>query len=247
MVGTGSKSLRWTCRLGENLPILYLTAVGVCVEGGMLSEWGLRERAAGQGVSVSHRQFAEYRRWGLLPAPDPTTGRWPVGVVKRLVRVRQLGEVVRPLPRRVVLLYPEFFVTGVPIGFDELREAMAALAPTIRAPARKMRRLHAACRAWSAQWSPLATARPLPRDWRPPSPTEWVTTLRAAASDIFAERVGVQYHLAALLRDWPGEVEYGLPVIPREEQVTLLTVRDLAVIECQRAQNVRALAAQHDR
>ncbi|MDP9363095.1 MAG: hypothetical protein M3Q10_02485, partial [Chloroflexota bacterium] len=81
----------------------------------------------------------------------------------------------------------------------------------------------------------------LPRGWRPPPREEWAPILEATPLDVFANRAGVQYYFAALLRTFGAGTEHDLAGIPFEEQVVLLTVRDLAAWHhVQRAARERA-------
>lgn len=200
-----------------------------------LTSWALRKRAAERGCQVSGEQFKAFLACGLLPVSSDE--RWPVETVERLVRICQLGETVRSLTRRLLLLRREPAFSEVPA--DKLREAMLDVAPKIETPARKMRRVDVAVRWWASIGQTIAKASPLPSAWRPPTYKVWQEVLLSADDTAFAERVSWQYYAAGLLRDLTRGTKYDLTDLPVEELVTLLTIRDLAALRDQREHYLR--------
>src|SRR4051794_24331221 len=86
------------------------------------SEWALRQAVEQhRGQALSHRQFDDAKKWGVLGDPR-CDGPWPSHSVKWLVRFAELREVARSLPRRVLRLRCE--LAGVPVPPAQLREAM---------------------------------------------------------------------------------------------------------------------------
>lgn len=214
-----------------------------------LSASALRRSAEERGYPVTHRQFADYRRWGLLPEPD-ADGHWPASVVDRLVRIRELGQRepgkrLPTLPRRVLTLRREFWPEQT-IPPESVRDAMRAILPTIAASAQKMRRLQRAA-AWLERNQMYPTANPTkaPR-WTPPPRADWDVLLREVnlehpeSQRRFDEVIGLQDYHAALLAHETVGTGYDVGDIPPEERVTLLTVLYLARIKLQREQAARA-------
>lgn len=201
----------------------------------MLSGWGLRQEAEQRGWPVSHGQFTDYRRWGLIP--EPVEGRWPTETVDRLVRIRELGETVRSLARRVILLRSEFFASAAPLPADKVRDAFAATIPTIQAPKRKMKRLEEGIAYWGASQVWLSKSPRLAKGWRVPPVEDWAGILQAIdlsqphVRTAFDQRVGAQYYFAMLLEPYLRGTRYDISTIPFEEQVALLIIRDQAVFQ----------------
>jgi hypothetical protein len=189
----------------------------------MHSEWGLRQAAENQGVPVSHQQFQSYRRWGLIPEPSEDRGRWPQSVVERLIKIRCLHDEVRPLPRRVLRLRSEPEFADIPA--EHLRDAMLAVLPTITAPVRKLRWIDDAVHAL-----PGFGGRRHARAGRPRR-TEWETLLRTADLDVLVNRMAGHVHLLASLNEYGKGTAHDLRDIPLEEQIVLLTIRDVAQIQ----------------
>jgi hypothetical protein len=197
----------------------------------MHSEWGLRQAAESLGVPVSHQQFRSYRYWGLIPEPSDHCGRWPQSVVDRLVRIRSLHDEVRPLPRRVLRLRSEPEFADIPA--EQLRDAMFVVLPTITAPVRKLRRIDDAVHALPG-FGGRRSART-----RRPHRTDWETLLRTADLDVLANRMAGHVHLLASLNEYGKGTDHDLRDIPLEEQILLLTVRDLAHIQSERDRHER--------
>jgi hypothetical protein len=227
-----------------------------------MSESALRAYAETRGHPVTHAQFGSYLRAGLLP--EPTDGRWPEAVGDRLVLVRKLGQFVRPLPRRVILLRDHI---NFPVAPEKLRQAMIALIPTIRTPIAKMKRVDAAVTYWAhleANRGAPIIGDSLPHGWRPPSPERWIEILqgtdnithafpregetpdqftekervaREMCLKYFDDRAGMQYYAIqyALTVSIAG-TKYELDDMLEEEVITLLTIRDLATRETIREQ-----------
>ena len=187
-----------------------------------LTEWALRDRAAEAGYPVSGQQFSTYREWGLIPDPN-TDRRWPEEMTGRLIRIRELGESVWSLPRRVVLLKCE----GVPVPADRLREAMWAIVPTIPKPARTMKRIHNASNRLAAPAASTPSRRQARAAWRPPPAGQWRSVLDQASRDDFEWRAGMWCYWTHAMRALPLEAE-SVSDLPLEEVVTLLAIRDIA-------------------
>jgi len=186
----------------------------------------LRQLAADLGVATNDVQLKDWVQRGLLPEPEvePWTEET---VVPRFLRAHRLKDESWSLDRRVVHLYLERY----PVPPEKLRLAMAGMLPTIQAPVRKMARLESAVhsRKRSEAWvtSPKTAAR-LPEDWRSPHRTAWADVLLKADPDYFANRVGVVQYSAVVMNDPLSGVANELTGIPMVEQLTLLTVRELA-------------------
>jgi hypothetical protein len=193
-----------------------------------VNESQLRTAAAAKGYPVSGRQLRDFQRWGLIPASD-AEGTWSGDTVDTLVQIRAMGESVRSLPRRVLLLRCE----GLPIAGDYLRDAMAEVAPTIRQPVGKMRRLLRARRLLSEP----AAARLTDAEWRVweeqlgkmPEPGQWPQILSQAAPEGVERRFTDRWFLSALwMRERVRETPYDINDIPLEEVLTMLAVLDIA-------------------
>jgi hypothetical protein len=193
-----------------------------------MNESQVRKAVAAKGYPVSGRQFRDFRRWGLIPPPD-TEGTWASDTVDTLVQIRAMGESVRSLPRRVLLLRCE----GLPIHGDRLREAMCEVAPTIRRPVNKMRRL---LRARRLLIEPAA-ARLTDAEWRAweeqlgkmPEPGQWPQILREAAPAGIERRFTDRWFLSTLwVRERVRDTPYDINDIPLEEVLTMLAVLDIA-------------------
>lgn len=193
-----------------------------------LSESGLREQAELAGYPVTHEQFASYRQWGLIPEPDPASGRWPHEVVARLIRVREFGQTVRALPRRVILLQREELFRPLPLSV--LVKAMVVVGETMRQPARKLKRVDRASRAFARSQLAGSPGGRLPHGPRLPSTKEWPGLLQSTPSDILESRLPAHCHFAAMLSEFPQLHGVDLSNIPHEELIVLLAVRDFAAI-----------------
>lgn len=192
-----------------------------------LSGWELRRRAGQQDVPVSGKQFASYVSWGLLPERDG--GGWAEPDIGRLVRIRKLGESVRPLHRRVILLRDLDFPTPP----DRLRQAMVDTVPSIAAALKKMRALYRAIQVLHGETTPADAARlSVPHDWRPPERGRWLRSLRWPTDEAFEAIAGSVYSEAHALTRNPRVASSGLLAdIPFEELVVLLMTRQLTVGE----------------
>lgn len=192
-----------------------------------LNESQLRTVAAARGYPVSGRQLRDFQRWGLMSGPD-AEGRWPADTVDTLVQIRAMGDRVRSLPRRVLLLRCE----GLPVAGEHLRDAMREVAPTIRQPVRTMRR---ALRAHRLLADPAA-AQLTEGEWRAwengehvPPPAQWPQILSQAAPEGIARRFTDRWFLAVLwMRERTRGTPYDVTDIPLEELLTLLAVREIA-------------------
>lgn len=186
-----------------------------------LSEWALRERAAAAGHSVSGEQFNNYRAWGLLHDLE-ADGQWSEETVARLIRIRELGDTVRQMPRRVILLRCE----GVPVPADNLRDAMGAVARTMPTPARTMKRVLRVRRRMGEPAAPVPSQRQARAAWRPPPPGQWPDILRGASRDDIEARAWVWVYVANALQALPLGDD-SVKDIPLEEVLTMTAIQDI--------------------
>jgi hypothetical protein len=227
-----------------------------------LTWYQVREELAGSAepIAVSHAQLLKWRDWGLLER-EPG-GRWAPNTVAKVVRIHELGKTVDSLARRVVRLHAESFrVVPAPPGREDqgaasedffrvpaaqLRRAMAEVAGRIQPHKKKAKRIEAAIAAFHRRSSPspLDRGSSLPRGWHPPPHEEWAGILEAAPLDVFANRAGTQYYFAGLLRAFLKDRPEALDDVPFEEQIVLLTVRDLSIWHRQQRDTRERLAAE---
>jgi hypothetical protein len=178
-------------------------------------------------AAVSDAQFEMYRRAGLIPAA--VDGFYPPDTPKRLVCIHEMGTHARMLCRRVVRLRAEHLFWQ--IDSENLREAMVEFAPQVPAGKQKMVKVERALYAYGrflSQGPAAAMLRGVPRRWHTPSQERWPGILQADP-DLFALRSGPAYGMAinilpAVLRG----TEFDLTSVPLEEQILLITVRDIA-------------------
>lgn len=205
-------------------------------------------------IGVSDGQLKDWRDWGLLV--QDADGLWDANTVEKVVRIHELGKTLDAYPRRVIFLNAETFRVLPPIPGREadgdqsepffhippecLRRAMSDVAPRIRPHLSSMKRVDAAVMA-----IPLASREPdsiKPRQQKSgklPPREEWVSILESASADEFATRVGFQYYVAALLRQFGKDADHDLSDIPFDYQIVLLTIRDLEARRRLRAQKTR--------
>jgi hypothetical protein len=196
-----------------------------------LNESQLRTAAAANGYPVSGRQLRDFQRWGLIPASD-AQGTWSGETVDTLMQIRVMGDSVRSLPRRVLLLRCE----GLSVPGSHLRDAMAEVAPTIRQPVGKMRRLLRARRLLS---EPVA-ARLTDAEWRAweeqlgktPEPRQWPRILSQAAPAWIERRFTDRWFLSTLwMRERCRDTPYDISDIPLDEVLTMLAVLDISAAQ----------------
>lgn len=138
---------------------------------GTISTWELREQVREDGGRASDEAIAGLVRWGILREPED--GRWSDNDVKRAREARALAQDIRSLPRRALRLYGR----GYPMPPDKLRAAMKAVAPTVTAPAKKVRRVGDALRLRYEVTGPDRSVRHTRRRvWRLPQ-VQWADTL----------------------------------------------------------------------
>lgn len=193
-----------------------------------LNESQLRRQAGNKGYPVSGRQLRDFQHWGLIPSPD-ADGRWPDDTVDTLVTVRARGNEIRSLPRRVILLRCD----GLPISADHLKDAMRDVAPTIRQPMRKLRRVARARRLLAEP----AAAQLTDQEWRAweqttgkiPEAAQWPGVLSQATGEGVARRFSDRWYLSALwMRERTRNTRYDVSDLPLEEMLTMLAVLDTA-------------------
>lgn len=181
------------------------------------SGWAVRQLVESLGHTVSHPQLAAYITAGLLPG-------WPArGVeahVEQLRQVCELGQTVRSIPRRVLLLRANFF--EFPIAEASIVDALAAITSTVAAPKRKLRVMDGVLRRAIPQlYTGWYTATALPQTAY--EKQRWPYTLRAVNEGIRAAWIHGTYSVVNNLI--PQRVdEPRLETIPFEEQVLLVSV-----------------------
>jgi hypothetical protein len=211
----------------------------------------LRNESQRRGLPLGHSQLREYIYWGFIEAPQagrmPAEQRWPRSRVDenidRLAAVRDLEGFSLSLPRRALLMSPDWHPNGPYVAIAEasrgheippacFRAAVQEVLPTIRRPAEAMLALHEASlfliqkhlnpffivpRRTGAGW-PFA----------PPPVSEWEAALARVDIARIAERRFIWYNLADYLSELTALTPISVADIPPEEQVALLAIRDLA-------------------
>lgn len=192
---------------------------------GTLSTWELRKRLAEDGGGVSDRGIAEWVQWGLLR--EPVGGRWSDDDLARAREVQGLASETRPLPRRALRLYGE----GYPMPPNKLRDAMKAVASTVTAPARKIRRVEDAIRLRYETVGPTAPRRRTDRRaWRHPK-DRWIATLDRFNDADFERLAQYAYSEAIALHLSPAVQSAGiLSDVPFEEVWLVLTLMQLTAL-----------------
>jgi hypothetical protein len=211
-------------------------------------------------IGVNHDQVVAWRDWGLLEQDEAK--RWAPNTVAKVVRIHELRKTLDSLARRVIVLNAESFrVVPPPPGREDLgetsedffrvpaaqlRRAMIEVAPRISPHLRKAKTLEAAIAAFHRRSSPgpLDRFSALPRGWRPPPREQWVAVLEEAPLDVFANSAGTQYYFAGLLRVFLKDRSKALDGVPFEEQIVLLTVRDLSIWHGYQRETRERLAAE---
>jgi hypothetical protein len=194
-------------------------------------------------INVSHGQMEDWRDWGLLH--QDASLLWDGNTVSKIIRIHDVGKSVDAIARRVILLSAETSRTIPPapgresdgersewffqVPPESLRRAMLEVAPKIRPHLKKMRRIAAAV---SAMPSASGNARSGTRRQQSsadslPRSDEWEAVLSEASTQEFAQRSGLQYYVAALLGELGRRGGVDVSDSPVEEQIVLLTVRDL--------------------
>ena len=177
----------------------------------------LREYAKAQGYPVTHAQFWDFVNAGLLPPPgDPP--RWDTDVLDLLLAIRALGETVRPLARRTIILYgnPLFRAENTPSA-ETLWAAMQAVLPTIDMPDTKMT---AVLDMRSEDASVPPDMFPL---WTATSAETWGYLFRILSLDAVRSRIPLWYGFADAATE-------SLATIPYEERVILFAIADLHLL-----------------
>jgi len=189
-----------------------------------LSTWKLREHVREDGGRASDGEIAGFVRWGILR--DPENGRWSDVDLERARQARSLKKEVRSLPRRALRLYG----MGYPMQPDKLRAAMEAVAPTVTAPARKVRRVEEALWLRYEATGPKGTIRRRERQtWR--TPKEHWPDILSRFRDADFERIAQSTRSDAIALDLNPAVQAAatLSDIPFEEVWIVLTLMQLTV------------------
>lgn len=187
----------------------------------------LRAKVAESGYQVSGRRMKDLTQWGLLPPPDED-GRWSNDVVKRLVRVGEMGKTVRSYPRRSILLRCE----GQDVPPEVIVEAMCVIVPTITRPVQKMKQASQARAMLSGPDAEPLTVRERNRRkceaWAPPPPEKWVPVLEKAIPAGVDARFWVWCIAAQWAREYARDTIHDITEVPLEELVTLFAIEDIA-------------------
>jgi hypothetical protein len=191
-------------------------------------DWLTKTVALRSAATTSDAAFERYVASGLLG--EPVSGLYPPDTPERLARINEAKSEARMLCRRIVRLRAEQLFWSMSPG--KLGEAMIELAPQVRAAKRKMLKLENALAAYGRYLSksPIVVRRPygLPQGWRPPSQSEWANVLKADPA-LTELRAGPSYGMALnVLPAFVAGTSLDLTAIPIEEQVLMLTVRDVA-------------------
>jgi len=194
---------------------------------GTLSTWELRKRLAEDGGGVSDSGIADWVKWGILRKPEDR--RWSEADVTRARRARALASDVRSLPRRALVLYHED--PTYPMRADKLRAAMQAVAPTVTAPVRKVRRIEEASRLrYEASVPARAVRRSQSRMRRFPEKQQWSKILDRFSDPDFERMVQYTRSEAIALHLSPAVQHAGiLATTPFEEVWLLLTLMQLRI------------------
>lgn len=185
--------------------------------GAQYTENRLREYAKARGYPVTHAQFWDFVTAGLLP-PSGDPPRWDTDVLDLLLAVRALGETVRPLARRTIILYgnPIFRAKNTPSA-ETLWAAMQAVLPTIDEPGAKM----------VAVLDMRSDDAPVPPDmfplWTATNAQTWAYLFRILSLDAVRSRIPLWY-------DFAGATTESLASIPDEERIVLFAVADLHLL-----------------
>jgi hypothetical protein len=183
------------------------------------------------GATTSSAQFDELVERGVLRKEE--NGKYPADTLDKLLRFHDLGKTPGyfSLARRIVLLRSEPLFWYIPA--ETMRASMTEVAKTMSSPARKMKRVEKALAVWAsypAQSALFSLGPGVPIGWRPPDRAEWPTVLNEEP-ELFENRYGMSYGTAMnVLPAFVRGTQFDLASIPVEEQVVLLTVRDLAAI-----------------
>ncbi len=186
--------------------------------------WGksrLRRTAEQRGYTVSNQQLDSYVETGLIPPGEGPKGKehWYPDVVDRLVAIRQLGETIRPLSRRVIHLYnPGLTFTTE----DALWHAIQDTTPIVE---QDDERRDATMRRVSDALLPLTIVRgKLPADWQPPPAKTWRGLVHLYGLAIARQHIPRWYQWAH------REIADSLADIPFDERVVLVALCDLAML-----------------
>lgn len=201
---------------------------------GTLSTWELRGRVVDDRCRASDGEIEGWIRWGLLR--DPQGEQWTDRDLERAREVRALAKEVRSLPRRALRLYG----TDYPMQADKLREAMKAVAPTVAAPARKVRQVDDAARLRSESLSQERDVRRA-RHRRRKLPREQWTAFLDRFNDSDFERLAhySRSEAIALSRNPAVQSAATLSGVPFEEVWLILTVMQLTVGDCAISQTLK--------
>ncbi|MBX7135068.1 MAG: hypothetical protein K1X67_20575 [Fimbriimonadaceae bacterium] len=202
---------------------------------------GLAERDS--PIGISNTQLKAWRDWGLLT--QDADGLWEANSIEKIVRIHEVGKTIDAIPRRVIMLNAENVRVLPPVSGEEdarersewffqvpseaLRRAMLEVAPRIRPHLKKMKRIASSVAAIPSEATdnPRGTRRKQSPMDSLPRCEEWEAVLREASAEEFTERSSVQYYVAALLRELGRRGGVDVSDIPFEEQIVLLTIRDL--------------------
>lgn len=181
------------------------------------SAWALRQRLAERDYGVSDRQLEVFESWGLI---DRGADGYPAITVERVVEILEAANEARQLPRRVVRLRADYHAFPVPA--QHVQRAFVELAPTIRAPAKKMRAVED---AWTLMAARAAGRAALRRRRRLPAAAEWAHILKRIPPERFELWVAGWYSLAStVLPAYARDAGMDLERMPIEERVVIVAV-----------------------
>lgn len=191
--------------------------------------------AKARHYETSHAQLRGFIRWGLVP--EPVDGIWPPEAVDRVVEARRLGEEIRPLWRRAILMARKY---RVPPAI--LREAMIRTLPSITSPKRKMTRITRAVRWQAAQqlenigYSGMIRSRPAGGSI---DPAQWkrILTRPDVTDREFGETVSFVATMDLYLELATRHTSFAISRIAQEERLILLTIRQLARLPRREVEN----------
>jgi hypothetical protein len=196
-------------------------------------------------IEISNDQLMDWRDWGLLHQRQD--GLWPAVTVSQIVRILELSQTVRSRARQVIQLkmessHPlpgqdlksergylseEFFR----IPAEPLRKAMLDVARKIKPYKRKMKQMELWIAAYSARHepSPMDRFTKLPSGWKTPPREDWCDILTDAPLEQFQQTAEMQYVFVSILPSYLSGSDINLAAIPLDEQIVLLTIRELSV------------------
>jgi hypothetical protein len=194
------------------------------------SVYQLQQKAAAQGVKLSHKQIADAVKHGLIPEPD-AENRWPPVALDVLLASAALAPRVPLLSDRAVLLYDTFANVITP---ETVRESMAKVLNGIEERERKLAWVHAHASRIEPDHLELRPPalflafRGVSADkWLPLYAHVWGNPFATVRTGMFAMSLDNWYRLAELLEPEREAAETAGMTLPREELLTVLAARNI--------------------